>query len=273
MYYRNPTNVKASAKRYFEEARAAGGKGKTAGQLAQATQQSAFPERYDQQKQAAGDLLKTFNKARRKGTTPRAAQRKGKYAGSQKVVRELLGSKVRGDKEPGHSAGGMHDPANPAGYAQDIGSAGPNRAEREPRSGYSQQTVSRIARKLRARGAKIPKDFKLGQNWTGTVQGYDIELLTATHGTGPHIHIGAEWTGGGTSSGGVSAPPSSFAGTGGVSGGTTAPGRARDGQKARRRAPGRSRRRQSLADRRRRQLLEEIIGTRLYDEPTVPISR
>lgn len=143
------------------------------------------------------------------------SQRQGPYAGSRRVVSSLLGQPVWGDKEPGHSAGGMHDPANPDAYAQDIGSAYTqgNPAEGEP--AYGQGTVSEVVENLRRRGAEIPSDFQLGSNWEGNVDGYDIEFLTAPHGTGPHIHLGAEWTG-------EAAPSGTYAGAPGGVGGTAA---------------------------------------------------
>src|SRR5690606_11825910 len=158
--YPNPRHVKASAKRFFQEPAAAGrGKGVTAGTLAQAVQRSAHPERYDQRRKEARKIVKAYTRGKKVG--PRKLP--GPYEGSRRFVRQLVGTKVRGDKEPGHATGGMHDPANPRAYAQDINMPGGNPSEREP--GYSQQTVSRIVRNLRKRGASIPKDFKLGQDW------------------------------------------------------------------------------------------------------------
>lgn len=225
------TNVPAAATRYFNETAAAGrGRGMTAGQLAQSVQRSAYPERYDERRSEAKSLLKSLKNRSPKARSARSDIREAKsnlremglrppkpkgvrplagpYSGSRAMVRMLLGSSVRGDKEPGHSVGGMHDPNNPNAYAQDIGSAGANAAENEP--SYSQATVSRVVRRLRKMGADIPKDFKLGQNYEGVVRGYQIEFLTAPHGTGDHIHLGAQW---GTS-------PSSS----GVSGGASATG-------------------------------------------------
>lgn len=55
---RNRLNVRKQAGYYFDETRAAGrGRGKSAGQLAQAVQRSAFPGRYDQHSKQAKDLL------------------------------------------------------------------------------------------------------------------------------------------------------------------------------------------------------------------------
>lgn len=238
MYYgsgpKGPQNVKAAAKRYFEESRAEGsGAGMTAGQLAQAVQQSGFPDRYEENRAPAKRIVGAFNKRTKlaeksgikytnvkiKGLKPKP----GPFSGSRRMVREIVGAKVRGDKEPGHSSGGMHDPSNPNAYAQDIGSAGPNPAEGESKIPYSEQTVKRIARNLRKKGADIPKDFSLGQNWEGKVEGYNIELITQTHGSGPHIHIGAEWAPGSSSSSYVSGGAAT--GASGASGGVPAPGK------------------------------------------------
>lgn len=64
MYYPNPTNVKASSRRFFEETASQGkGAGMTAGQLAQSVQRSAFPERYDERTGEAQPLLQAFRSA------------------------------------------------------------------------------------------------------------------------------------------------------------------------------------------------------------------
>ena len=225
------TNVPAAAARYFSETAAAGrGRGVTAGQLAQSVQRSAFPDRYDERRPEAKSLLNSLKNRSPKARSARSDIREAKsnlrdmglrppkpkgvrplagpYSGSRAMVRMLLGAPVKGDKEPGHAAGGMHDPSNPNAYAQDIGSAGASASENEP--AYSQQTVTRVVRKLRKMGADIPKGFKLGQNYEGVVRGYQIQFLTAPHGTGPHIHLGAQW---GTS-------PGSSGVSGGESGGT-----------------------------------------------------
>jgi len=64
MYYDNPTNIRASAKRYFEETAAAGrGAGTSPGTLAQSVQRSAFPERYDERTAEAQPLLEAYDRA------------------------------------------------------------------------------------------------------------------------------------------------------------------------------------------------------------------
>lgn len=81
---------------------------------------------------------------------------------------------------------------------------------------------AKIARKLGIKG------FKHGQNTTVFRDGYRIQLLTAPHGTGPHVHLGIKWEGsgavgtpgGGTSIAGVAgAAAVSAAGRKGTSGG------------------------------------------------------
>jgi len=126
---------------------------------------------------------------------------KGPYDGSRAMVSQLLGQKVKGDKEAGHSPTGYHSVAG--AYAQDIGSAGGNASEGEAGLGYNQQTLNKIVNNLRKKGAKV-SDLELGDNWSGTVKGYDIELITKLHGSGYHIHLGAKWNGAPTSGGIVS---------------------------------------------------------------------
>lgn len=67
-----PRNVKASADRFFQESVSdtggARGRGGTAGNLAQAIQGSAFPERYDERKPEANAIVKAFERG---GLKPR----------------------------------------------------------------------------------------------------------------------------------------------------------------------------------------------------------
>jgi len=61
-----PRNVRASARRFFEESVSdtggSRGAGLTAGQLAQTIQDSAFPERYDEQKAVAAPILAAYER-------------------------------------------------------------------------------------------------------------------------------------------------------------------------------------------------------------------
>ena len=208
--YPNPRNVKASAKRLFEELKSDLGtqEAATPGLLAQAAQGSAHPERYDEREEEAKQLLSEFlqrnEKAQQSGvslsslSSGSAKPLPGPYAGSRRFVSKLVGQPVYGDKEPGHAGGGMHDPVNPMAYAQDINRPGGRPSEGEP--AFSEQTVDEIVRNLRSQGADIPgpKQFSLGENWEGPVKGYDVKFLTAPHGSGPHLHIGAEYGEGNT---------------------------------------------------------------------------
>lgn len=76
MYYDNPTNVEDSARRYFEEAQAADSPDLTPGLLAQATQQSAFGEKYDLVENQAKPLLAAYEKSK----TFKDPQAKQKFA-------------------------------------------------------------------------------------------------------------------------------------------------------------------------------------------------
>jgi hypothetical protein len=88
-----PTNVRASARRFFEEAKTDPGPRATAGQLAQTVQGSAFPERYDARRPEAAAILRAFEG----GRPTRAAVRDLKAA---KQAALDLGMKVGG-----HQAG------------------------------------------------------------------------------------------------------------------------------------------------------------------------
>jgi cell wall-associated NlpC family hydrolase len=82
-----PRNVKASAKRFYSEAPRA--PGSTAGEVAQAAQGSAFPERYDEHKPQAAAILKAFQKG---GLKP---AQQAKLAAATQEAKEL-GLKVGG---------------------------------------------------------------------------------------------------------------------------------------------------------------------------------
>ena len=98
MYYPNPQNVRASAGRFFEETASQGrGAGMTAGQLAQAVQRSAFPEKYDQRKGEAVPLLRAFGSAG--NASPKAKRRLARAearAGSVARKAADLGLSVQG---------------------------------------------------------------------------------------------------------------------------------------------------------------------------------
>lgn len=93
MYYPDPTNVKASAKRFFEESigdtGGSRGKGMTAGQLAQTIQASAYPERYDEVKPEANAIVKAWERGK---ADPKAVK---ELKAAKKEAKEL-GLKVSG---------------------------------------------------------------------------------------------------------------------------------------------------------------------------------
>jgi len=98
-----PRNVKAGAKRFFAESVSdtggSRGAGMTAGQLAQAIQGSAYPERYDERKPEAAAILHAFQKgslspkdAKRLGKLTAKAQRLGLkgLAGGERVTKRVM---------------------------------------------------------------------------------------------------------------------------------------------------------------------------------------
>ena len=144
---------------------------------------------------------------------------KGPYAGSRNLVRQLVGAPVMGDKESGHASGGMHDPSNPDAYAQDIQLGSANPAENEPV--YGQALLDRITKNIRRMGGKIP-DLKPGMGMVETnVRGYRVQIIPDSvanyHGSGPHLHLGAEY---GNDSMGTTVSPTGSSGTFAPTGGT-----------------------------------------------------
>jgi hypothetical protein len=93
MYYPDPTNVKASAKRFYDEivsdTGGTKGKGITAGELAQTVQASAYPDRYDERKPEAMAIVKAFER----GTPNPKAVKRLKVAKKEAAA---LGLKVAG---------------------------------------------------------------------------------------------------------------------------------------------------------------------------------
>jgi len=87
MYYANPTNVKASANRFYQESISdtggTRGRGGTAGELAQVIQASGVPGAYDERKPEANAIVKAFERG---GLKP-ARQRK--LAQTQVKARKL----------------------------------------------------------------------------------------------------------------------------------------------------------------------------------------
>ncbi len=210
----------------------------------------------------AAKTKKVIEKARKpKGSASVSSAPKklgGPLGGSREMVREIVGTKVKGDhgyENEGsvHSASGDH--YGPGSYAQDINSASGNKAEGEP--AYNQATLDKIVKNLRSQGADVP-DLKIGENWEGSVKGYAVQVLTNEGGTVNHIHIGAHWAGTPTTAGSASGYASSSAVGSAVSGGTTAAsvGQAVAGGK-RGKAKTKAKR---LEGRRRSQLLRKLIA-------------
>lgn len=72
-YYKNPTNVQASAERFFDELKAHRGKGLSVGELAQAVQRSAFPDRYQKRLKEARKIVGGVSSKRTDRKESRAA--------------------------------------------------------------------------------------------------------------------------------------------------------------------------------------------------------
>lgn len=89
-----PTNVEASARRFFEEAMAEG-KQPTAGALAQATQGSAFPERYDENEAAARSLLAAYQEQGAESIPFPLKRRSLNVLGKEKVAEILSGGSTK----------------------------------------------------------------------------------------------------------------------------------------------------------------------------------
>jgi len=151
-------------------------------------------------------------------------QATGDWAGSQKIIQRILGAgpDLASDKE-NRGTGSYHDTGNEIAYAQDIPIDG---ALEQGEPVYDQKLLDKITRRIRKMGGQVP-DLTMGMGYTkGSLRGYELEIIpdsrTNSHGTGPHLHIGARWTGEnlppGTQAGG---PGGSDGGGGGGGGGTT----------------------------------------------------
>lgn len=144
-------------------------------------------------------------------------QAKGNWGGAQPIVRELLGRKLASqadwkDKEDrGYDS--LHDiETNPNALAADLVAG---------EGGLSlDQITDKIAKRLGRENPGIgPESVDYGT--TGlesglTYKGYDIEFLPYRHGSGDHVHIGAEWNGGSLPSGAVSGGPTAPVGGAGM---------------------------------------------------------
>jgi hypothetical protein len=189
---KHATSVKLSAQDFFSETAGASKSG-TAGQLAQAVQRSAFPERYDQVKSQAKPIVKAYLH----GKAPaKLKQLPGPWSGSRSAVAKGLKgvSGFKGGKRtPAENAsvGGSptsdHLTSNKAAYAKDIPATG------------SQGTA--IAHKV-ASNLGI-KNLQTGTyNWytSPKAPGYRFQILWQVEGHFDHVHVGAEYVGAGASS-------------------------------------------------------------------------
>lgn len=216
-----PRNVKAGAKNFFEESISdtggSRGKGMTAGELAQAIQGSAFPERYDERAAEAAAIVNAYKKgtltpqqerkiarlrgdARKvglkaaKGTkgrgTLKARKVKGEWAGTKDILLNVTkGFSITSEKRtPAENAsvGGAEDSdhltTNTNTYATDL-----------PASGAElNQIGSTVAKRLRIKGW-TPGNY----NWYTSPRfpGYRFQILSEVDGHFDHVHAGAEWTG------------------------------------------------------------------------------
>lgn len=141
---------------------------------------------------------------------PEPKKRKGPYEGSQAIIKELIGPEYAKradwkDKEDrGDPGGTFHDIGTTNAFAADItiDEAGLD----------TEVLVDRIAKKIGLDPAEVNYGTT-GLESGITYQGYEIQFLPYDHGSGPHVHIGARWTGapssvGAAPSGGGTAPSS-----------------------------------------------------------------
>lgn len=90
-YYSNPRNVPASVKRYFNEAAPFARRGYSAHAIAQAAQQSAFPERYKTAEAEATSLYKRLVKAAPAAAGAGHGGPRAEAAGTPKSLKALIG--------------------------------------------------------------------------------------------------------------------------------------------------------------------------------------
>lgn len=110
-FYKNPTNLKASINRYYDETKVAGrGRGMTAGQLSQRVQRSAFPERYDQQRGRARRLYRQLSDGKgSSGGSSRGRTRTIPGVDRSGDRKAAIASYLLGSSMPGVEQGGVDD--------------------------------------------------------------------------------------------------------------------------------------------------------------------
>lgn len=123
MYYENPTNVAASARRFFAEAKSdpaiPGGGGETPGELAQTIQGSAFPERYGERLPEAKQILRAYNQTGVRQRKPLPKKIKTRYKAAVTAANELEQARL-----PYVWGGGHGDPrSRPTGGGLDCSGA------------------------------------------------------------------------------------------------------------------------------------------------------
>ncbi|MGH2761393.1 MAG: hypothetical protein ACRDLD_02240 [Thermoleophilaceae bacterium] len=181
-----PRNVRQSAKRFFAESvtDTGGGRGKgmTAGELAQAIQGSAFPERYDERKTEAKPIVKAYMRGQKAPKAPKP--KPGSWKGSKRAVLEVVpkGARAEGrdDKrtpEENTSVGGSissdHLTTRTSSYAADL----------PPEDKTARRIAKRLGMASHTGTNEVVKD------------GYRYQLIWQDEGHYDHIHLGAEWVG------------------------------------------------------------------------------
>jgi hypothetical protein len=140
------------------------------------------------------------------------------------MVRNLVGSKVKGDAGFMGEAAGVHsatgDHYAESAYAQDINDPNGNPAEGEPP--YSDETLNTILKNLKKEGfPDVPASGSINEtlSYEGTnAAGYRVQLFTNDNGAMNHIHIGSRYVGPGASTGIATGVASGAAGAGAVGG-------------------------------------------------------
>lgn len=125
------------------------------------------------------DFLKTVAHTRsRAGSTPAASGGGGLGHGLDGAVHSLerlTGLPVTARQEPGHAAGGDHDPAVKGATARDFGGSEAAR----------KAAFTKLTRQLGVKGATYKgADINVVKN------GIRYQVISRDHGTGPHLHVG-----------------------------------------------------------------------------------
>lgn len=232
-----PTNVKASADRFFREVRTDAGTetAPTPGLLAQAAQGSAFPERYDEREAEAKAILTAYetgklkpNERKKLAKAKKQARKLGLKAGEKKSETTLRAKKLKGAWAGTRSialraAKGLAITSKKRTPAENVAVGGATESDHlttkkdafavdMPATGAE---LDSIAGKLHKR-LKLREPLAVGTyNWYTSEKypGYRFQILAHVEGHEDHAHLGVEWTGedlppgtylGGTGYGGTS---------------------------------------------------------------------